>query len=133
VFNKYIEDKGGQLTAVLYVDDIVITCANDKAIVGFNPIQTGLEITIGRGPVFTASWKQVLVTKHSMEAELVGFSDSMGLIIWTREFLIEQGYKIGAAIVYQDNKSTMALITKGEMSSKGTRHIDIRYFFISEK
>ena len=95
--------------------------------------QTGLEITLGRGPVFTASWKQVLVTKHSTEAELVGFSDSMGQIIWTREFLIEQGYKIGPAIVYQDNKSTMALIAKGEASSKGTRHINIRYFFIKDR
>jgi hypothetical protein len=53
--------------------------------------QTGLDLTLGRGSVFTASWKQVLVTKHSTEAEPVSFSDIMGQIIWTREFLIVQG------------------------------------------
>jgi hypothetical protein len=48
--------------------------------------QMGPEITLGSIPVFTASWKQIFDKKHSTEAKLVGFSDNMGQIIWTRKF-----------------------------------------------
>jgi hypothetical protein len=94
---------------------------------------TGLFITFGKGPVFLGSWKHRLVTKSSTEAELVGMSDCLGQVIWFKEFLEEQGYKIGPAIVYQDNKSTMALVERGQSNSQGTRHINIRYFFIKDR
>jgi hypothetical protein len=37
------------------------------------------------------------------------------------------------AIVYQDNKSTLALAEKGRSTSERTRHINIRYFFIKNR
>jgi len=55
------------------------------------------------------------------------------MIIWVRDFLIAQGYPMDAAIVYQDNKSTINLAEKGRSTSERTRHVNIRYFFIHDR
>jgi len=54
-------------------------------------------IAIGRGLLFAKSSKQKLNSKSSMEAELIAVSDGIGQVIWTKKFLINQGYKINAA------------------------------------
>jgi hypothetical protein len=74
-----------------------------------------------------------LVAKSSTEAELIGASDALPQILWTREFLIEQGYSSKPATLYQDNTSTIALMRKGRSTSARTRHIAIRYFFIKDR
>jgi hypothetical protein len=94
---------------------------------------TGVYITLGRGGVFFRSTKQKIVTKSSTESELVGLSDSLGQAIWTRDFLIGQGYKVGPAKVFQDNMSTITLAAKGRSTSDRTRHIHIRYFFVKDR
>ena len=95
--------------------------------------QTGCVIGIGRGPVYSKSTGQKLNTKSSTEVELVALSDSTSQIIWTRNFLEEQGFKMGPATVYQDNMSTIALVKNGKSNSDRTRHIAIRFFFISDR
>lgn len=60
-------------------------------------------------------------------------SDSLSTVIWIRQFLQHQGYETGPAIVYQDNKSSMALAQKGRSTSERTRHINIRHFFIKDR
>jgi Reverse transcriptase (RNA-dependent DNA polymerase) len=94
---------------------------------------TGSIITLGRGPVFARSTVQRLNTISSAEAELVGLSDSTGQIIWTRHFLEGQNYNIGAAKVFEDNQSAIRLAENGRSNSSRTRHIAIRYFFISDR
>ena len=94
---------------------------------------TGATITLGGGPVFAKSSKQRLVTKSSTESELVGLSDSASQVIWTRNFLIAQGYDMAPAIIKQDNMSTLALAAKGRSTSERTRHVNIRYFFIKDR
>ena len=94
---------------------------------------TGCVIGIGRGPVYIRSTGQKLNTKSSTEAELVALSDSTSQIIWTRNFLEEQGFTMGPATVYQDNMSTIALVKNGKSNSDRTRHIAIRFFFISDR
>lgn len=94
---------------------------------------TGCVIGIGLGPVYAKSNTQKLNTKSSTEAELVGLSDSTTQVIWTRTFLIEQGYSVDAATIYQDNMSTMALVKNGTSNSARTRHIAIRYFFVADR
>ena len=95
--------------------------------------QTGCTIGIGKGPIYAKSSGQKLNTKSSTEAELVGLSDSTGQILWTRNFLIEQGYNVEAATVYQDNMSTIALVKNGKSNSERTRHIAIRFFFVADR
>jgi Reverse transcriptase (RNA-dependent DNA polymerase) len=94
---------------------------------------TGAAMSMGKGCAYAISRRQRLNTTSSTEAELVGVSDVMGLILWTRRFLQAQGYTVSDNVVYQDNQSAMLLQNNGRMSSsKRTRHIDIRYFFVTD-
>jgi hypothetical protein len=91
-------------------------------------------MTLGKGCPISSSTRQKLNTKSSTEAELVGVDDGMGLIIWTQNFLQEQQFKINDNIVYQDNQSAILLERNGRGSSgRRTRHINIRYFFITDR
>ena len=80
------------------------------------------------------SWKQKNNTKSSTKAELVRVDDSLGYILWARYFMMKQGFKMEALLIYQDNMSTMLLETNGKASSlKQTKHIKVKYFFIKDK
>lgn len=95
---------------------------------------TGASMTYGSGAPITMSRKQKLNTRSSTEAELVGADDAINLILWTRLFLGEQGYDVTENIVFQDNKSAILLEKNGKRSSsKRTRAINIRYFFITDQ
>ena len=94
---------------------------------------TGMSIALGKGPIFVKSSKQRLVSKSSTEAELIGLSDCATQAIWTRNFLEQQGYKVGPATIYQDNMSTMQLAENGRSMSERTRHIHVRYYFIKDR
>ena len=94
---------------------------------------TGSTIRIGFGPIYSKSSGQKINTKSSAESELVGLSDSTGQVVWTRNFLMSQGYELGPATIYQDNQSTMALIKNGKSSNERTRHIAIRFFFVADR
>jgi hypothetical protein len=67
---------------------------------------TGIVILIGNATVYVKSGNQKIVTRSSTEAELVGVSDVLSQVQWTRELLIHQGVPIGPAVIYQDNQST---------------------------
>ena len=83
--------------------------------------------------MYAKSSTQKLTTKSSTEAELVGLSDSANQVLWTRLFIIDQGYQDRSAIIFQDNKSTIQLINNGRSNSERTRHINIRYFFLHDR
>jgi hypothetical protein len=60
--------------------------------------------------------------------------DVLPQIIWTRNILIGQGIEVRKNRLYQDNRSAILLEKNGRgSSSKRTRHIDIRYFFITDR
>ncbi len=89
---------------------------------------------MGRGFPIITSTKQKLNTRSSTESELVGVDDMMPSILWTRQFLKEQGYSVKDNVIFQDNKSTMLLERNGKSSSsKRTKHINVRYFFITDR
>jgi hypothetical protein len=95
---------------------------------------TGGNMTYGQGTPISMSRKQKLNTRSSTEAELVGPDDMSTLILWTRLFMQQQGYEIERNILYQDNKSTILLERNGKKSSsKRTRAINIRYFFMTDQ
>jgi Reverse transcriptase (RNA-dependent DNA polymerase)/Zinc knuckle len=96
--------------------------------------QTGGLMSMGKGSAYVTSIRQKLNTKSSTEAELVAVSDVLPQIIWTRNFLIGQGIEVRKNRLYQDNRSAILLENNGRgSSSKRTRHIDIRYFFITDR
>ena len=94
---------------------------------------SGISISFGSGTIYAESTKQKLVTKSSTEAELVALNDGLAQVLWLSQFLQEQGIKVNPAIIFQDNKSTIQLANNGPSSSKRTKHINIRYYFVKEK
>lgn len=95
---------------------------------------TGYVTTLGDGgPVDCRSGKQRIVTKSSTEAELVALSDTAARGIHLRNLLTSQGHITGPVIIYQDNLSTMALIRRGRPGAEGSRHVDIRYFWLKDR
>jgi len=115
-----------ELCILAYIDASYGVHADGKS-------HTGLLISLGRGGVYMKSGKQKIVTKSSTEAELVALTDSLSQVIWTRDFIIGQGYVMPPAKVKQDNMSTMALVKKGHSTSDRTRHIHVRYFFAKDR
>jgi hypothetical protein len=65
-----------------------------------------------------------------MESEFISVSDSASPVMWSRNYLIEQGYPQLPAIIYQDDTRTIDLALKGQFGSKKTEHIAVHYFFI---
>ena len=95
---------------------------------------TGGGLSMGRGFPFVTSTKQKLNTRSSTESEIVAVDDCMPAICWTRYFLESQGYGVFENIVYQDNQSAILLEKNGKASSsKRTKHINIRYFFVTDR
>jgi hypothetical protein len=69
-----------------------------------------------------------------MESELVRVDDCMPAICWTWYFLEAQGYNVAENILFQDNQSASLLEKNGKASSgKRTKHINIRYFFVTDR
>jgi hypothetical protein len=95
---------------------------------------TGGTMSMGQGSIYSTSTKQKLVTRSSTEAEIVGVHDVMPQMIWTAHFLTGQGININESILYQDNTSSILLEKNGRGSStKRTRHMNIRYFFVKDQ
>ena len=91
-------------------------------------------MTMGKGAVISVSKKQKLNTRSSTEAELVAVDDFMPVMLWTKLFLETQGHQIDANILHQDNKSAILLEKNGRASSsKRTRHLNIRHFFVTDQ
>ena len=115
---------GNKLQLRAYVDASFGVYKDGKSV-------TGIVLVLGDATIYVKSSKQKIVTRSSTESELVGISDALSQILWTREFLIRQGLSIGPAVVYQDNQSTIFLANKGRSTSERSRHTKIRYFFVA--
>ena len=58
----------------------------------------------------------------------------MSQVLWTKYFLDAQGYETEAHVVLQDNESAIKLENNGHKSmGQRSRHIQIRYFFITDQ
>ena len=96
--------------------------------------RTGLCTSLGKGAIYAASINQKLNTTSSTEAELVGVSDGMPKITWTRYFMEAQFYNVEDVYVYEDNQSDIILETNSMKSiGKNSRHIKIKYFFVTDR
>ena len=123
----------------------LILSANSKNIVkwwvdrsyGIHPYarsQTGGTASFGKGSFMSTSIKQRLNIRSSTETELVAADDLMPHIYWTNYFLECQGYNVYSTIMYQDNKSAILPKNNRRASSyKRTKHLNIRYFFITDR
>ena len=131
---KYIRGSH-ELGLRLKADSISILAYVDASYGVHNDMRshTGVVIGLGKGPIYCKSSVQKLNSTSSTEAELIALSDSTTQVLWTRNFLLEIGYDVGPATIYQDNQSTIKLVENGKSNSGRTRHIAIRYFFVADR
>ena len=95
---------------------------------------TGAVMTLGKGATTSFSTKQKVNVRSSTEGELVGADDALPQAIWSKYFIEAQGHTVNNNIMCQDNKSCMLLETNGKFSSsKRTKHINNKYFLITDK
>lgn len=95
---------------------------------------TGAMMSLAKGAVVTYTGKQKLNTKSSRVSELVGADTVLTRVIWGLNFIESLGYTVDHNIMYLDNQATLRLETNGALSSsKRTKHIHARYFFIKDK
>ena len=94
---------------------------------------TGIIQTFGSAFLTARSVKQHIVTKSSAEAELVGLSDLAGDSIAMNELLEFLTLKQGPATIMQDNQATITMATKGKSTSNRSKHISIRYFWLTDR
>ena len=94
---------------------------------------TGAVEGIGIGCFNFKSSKQKTVSKSSTEAEILATSDALSLALNTREFLHHQGYKLKPTKVYQDNESSIHMMTHGKGNSDRSKHIKVRNFWIADQ
>jgi len=89
---------------------------------------------MGIGYPISQSGKQRLNTRSSTESELVAVDDMMPTVLWARQFLDKQGFAIRENLIYQDNQAAILLERNGRASSgKRTKHINTRFFFITDR
>ena len=90
--------------------------------------------SLGKGSFTSTSIKQRLNTRSSTDTELVAADDLMPHLCWTNYLLECQGYNINSTIMYQDNQSAILLKNnRRASSSKRTKNLNIRYFFITDR
>jgi hypothetical protein len=105
---------------------------------------TGYCLTMGTGALVSGSIKQKITTRSSTKSELVGVDDTITFIEWISLFMKCQvkDYPdddplkmLGTKnLAKQDNTSTIKLAVNGRRScGQRTRHINIRYFYITDK
>ena len=95
---------------------------------------TGATLSLGKGGIYSGSWKQHLVAHSSTESEIIGVYDVLPLVLWMKQFLEEQGWKDSATVIYQDNTSSILLERNGRSSNtKRMKHMNIRYFYVTEQ
>jgi len=118
-------------------EDVVSVCAYMDASYGVHDdfkSHSGVFVSLGVGPIFTKSSKQKLNSKSSTEAEMIAVSDGLNHVLWLRNFLEDQGYRLPPARIFQDNMSAIRLFQTGKCSSSTrTRHIAIRFYFVKDR
>jgi hypothetical protein len=74
---------------------------------------TGVVHKLCGSTVAAKSKKQKMVSKDSTEGELVGLTDRVDGVMRLDEFMQYQGHIMQVPVIYQDNQSTITLVTKG--------------------
>ena len=62
---------------------------------------------------------------------MIGLSDKSDSVLWLAEFMNDQGYNLDAPVIFQDNQSTISLVTKGGGKHR-SKHLRARQYRVKE-
>ena len=94
---------------------------------------SGGMISIGKDAAARKSSSNRINSRSSTKSEVIGVDNHMPGVLWTLCFLGYQGFKVNDNILYQDNQSAILMEINGKYScGNKTRHIYMRYFFITD-
>ncbi len=103
--------------------------AND---VGDRRSVSGWVVKLDGDPISWSSKKQSIVAQSTCEAELYAEAAAINEVLWLRGMLEELGLLLKArSIIYGDNTSTQTISREG-VKRERTKHIDVKYHFITE-
>lgn len=93
---------------------------------------TGVVIALDNAMTLARSSKQRMLARNSTEAELIGLTDKMDHVMRCHDFIVSQGHEPPPPVVYQDNMSTIHLVTVGGGKGGRTRHLRARQYAMKE-
>ena len=93
---------------------------------------SGIDLTLGRGPIRCRSIKQKIVARSSTEAEIIAASDASKEAAHQANLLEAMQFELQPVIFHQDNQSAIKMMENGGSYSDRTKHMKIRYFFIKQ-
>jgi hypothetical protein len=93
---------------------------------------TGWVAKVFGDPISWCSKKQRTVAQSTCEAELYAEAAAIQEVLWLRGLLKELGLHVQmGSVVHGDNQSTIA-ISKNGIKGERTKHVDVKYHFITE-
>ena len=93
---------------------------------------SGFVLKYGGSVVLVRSTKQKINSTSSTEAELIALSDNLIYVLRAREFIMEQGYSVGPARVYQDNQSVIAMLKRPDVAKDRSKNMKVRRIAVKE-
>ena len=115
----------GPLRVSAYVDVAFGCHADGKS-------HTGTVHRIGEATVLAKSSKHKMVSKDSTEGELVGLTDRVDGVLRLDEFMSYQGHEMDLPVIFQDNMSTISMVTAGGGKYR-SKHLRVRQCRLKEK
>ncbi|KAL7509705.1 hypothetical protein ACHAXN_011946 [Cyclotella atomus] len=93
---------------------------------------TGISIKLAGGVIAYKTRLQPTVANSSTEAEFMGAHDAGKMVLFIRSILFDLGIpQQAASVIYEDNDGATAMANAQKPTSR-TRHMDTRYFALSE-
>jgi hypothetical protein len=94
---------------------------------------TGWIVKLNGDLISWASKKQHTQSQSTCEAELYAQAAAINEVAWQRDLLKELGLNVHQpTIVYCDNQPTIS-VTKNGIKSERTKHVDVKYHFVTEQ
>lgn len=117
---------GEKMTVSAYTDADYANSKRDRKSV------SGYLIKINGVVIMWSSKKQRVIALSTCESELMAVCSGVQEVLWTRSMLRELNLLMNVpSVVYCDNQSTVALVKNG-VSSERTKHIEVRYHFVTQ-
>ena len=90
---------------------------------------------IAEGAILRKSVKQTLTTSSTMESEYVVRYEATCHVIWLRNFIsaLEVVHSIYRPLKLFCDNSAVVSFSRNTRSTSGSKHIDVKFFFLKEK